>query len=144
MPTEPPPAAASSAQVLIVSGLSGSGKSVALRTLEDLDYYCADNLPAELLPQFVDSVVDGDRDATRLAVGIDVRNRVEDLADLPRSLAALGQAGHVRRTPLLRSVAVTVDNSSEVPGAVIDGPEPASFRSDGGWGCWVRRVGGAI
>jgi RNase adapter protein RapZ len=45
--------------LLIVSGLSGSGKSVALRTLEDLDYYCVDNLPAELLPQFVESVVDG-------------------------------------------------------------------------------------
>ena len=37
-------------QLTVVSGLSGSGKSVALRTLEDLDYYCVDNLPAELLP----------------------------------------------------------------------------------------------
>jgi UPF0042 nucleotide-binding protein len=100
-PTESPLVSAPTAQVLIVSGLSGSGKSVALRTLEDLDYYCADNLPAELLPQFVDSVVDGDRDATRLAVGIDVRNRVEDLADLPRSLATLGQAGHGYRMVFL-------------------------------------------
>ena len=39
----------------VVSGLSGSGKSVALRTLEDFDYYCVDNLPAELLPSFVQS-----------------------------------------------------------------------------------------
>jgi UPF0042 nucleotide-binding protein len=88
-----PSSDASPVQVLVVSGLSGSGKSVALRTLEDLDYYCADNLPAELLPQFVESVVDGAQDANRIAVGIDVRNRPQDLADLPRSLAALGSAG---------------------------------------------------
>ncbi|ODU41252.1 RNase adapter RapZ [uncultured Aquimonas sp.] len=88
-----PTSSSSPVQVLVVSGLSGSGKSVALRTLEDLDYYCADNLPAELLPQFVESVVDGAQDAHRIAVGIDVRNRPQDLADLPRSLAALGSAG---------------------------------------------------
>lgn len=92
---------ASPVQVLVVSGLSGSGKSVALRTLEDLDYYCADNLPAELLPQFVDSVVAGTRGATRIAVGIDVRNRVQDLADLPSSLATLGSAGHGYRLVFL-------------------------------------------
>ncbi|QRN42106.1 RNase adapter RapZ [Xanthomonas oryzae pv. oryzae] len=39
--------------LMIVSGLSGSGKSVALKTFEDLDYYCSDNLPVELLPDFV-------------------------------------------------------------------------------------------
>lgn len=88
-----------SSEVLIVSGLSGSGKSVALRTLEDLDYYCADNLPADLLPAFVESVCgSGHR---RVAVGIDVRNRVEDLADLPASLAAIGAAGYGYRLVFL-------------------------------------------
>ncbi|MEO8742090.1 MAG: RNase adapter RapZ, partial [Lysobacteraceae bacterium] len=49
-----PSAVAEARPILIVlSGLSGSGKSVALRTLEDLDYYCVDNLPAMLLPEFV-------------------------------------------------------------------------------------------
>ena len=38
---------------MIVSGMSGSGKSVALNTLEDLGFYCVDNLPADLLPEFV-------------------------------------------------------------------------------------------
>ena len=42
--------------VTIVSGLSGSGKSVALRTLEDLGYYCVDNLPANLLPALVANI----------------------------------------------------------------------------------------
>lgn len=41
--------------LIIVSGLSGSGKSVALKTFEDQDYYCSDNLPINLLPDFVRS-----------------------------------------------------------------------------------------
>ena len=40
-------------RLIIVSGLSGSGKSVALAMLEDLDYYCVDNIPAGLLPGFI-------------------------------------------------------------------------------------------
>lgn len=79
--------------LFIVSGLSGSGKSVALRTLEDLDCYCVDNLPSDLLPQFVRSIVDGHAPPARLAVGIDVRNRREDLSDLPHALAEVGGMG---------------------------------------------------
>ena len=79
--------------LIIVSGLSGSGKSVVLRTLEDLDYYCVDNLPAELLPDFVRSVRNDADGQQRLAVGIDVRNRLEDLDHLPASLSAVGALG---------------------------------------------------
>jgi len=79
--------------LIVVSGLSGSGKSVVLRTLEDLDYYCVDNLPAELLPQFVSSVSSGAVRRPRLAVGIDVRNRAQDLGHLPKSLAEVGELG---------------------------------------------------
>ena len=68
--------------LVIVSGMSGSGKSVALNTFEDLDYNCDDNLPAELLPQFVQSVTGQSNAPEKLAVGIDVRNR-RDLANLP-------------------------------------------------------------
>ena len=74
--------------LVIVSGMSGSGKSVALKTFEDLDFYCVDNLPADLLPQFVGSVINGgDGAPTKLAVGIDVRNRHGDLADFPEWLS---------------------------------------------------------
>ncbi|MCB1559873.1 MAG: RNase adapter RapZ [Xanthomonadales bacterium] len=79
--------------LIVVSGLSGSGKTVVLRTLEDLDYYCVDNLPAELLPDFVRSVRDGDSSHPRMAVGIDVRNRLRDLDHLPTSLSAVGALG---------------------------------------------------
>ena len=84
---------ASDVNLLVVSGLSGSGKSVVLRTLEDLDFYCVDNLPAELLPQFVASLTTGTQQFSRLAVGIDVRNRVDGLKHLPHSLADVGRMG---------------------------------------------------
>ncbi|HPF74794.1 MAG: RNase adapter RapZ [Lysobacteraceae bacterium] len=79
--------------LIVVSGLSGSGKTVVLRTLEDLDYYCVDNLPAELLPAFVRSVSGDDGHPPRMAVGIDVRNRSRDLDHLPASLSAVGALG---------------------------------------------------
>lgn len=59
-------------QLFLISGLSGSGKSVALKTLEDAGFYCVDNLPAELLPDLTDLLLSGGyRD---IAVSIDVRN----------------------------------------------------------------------
>jgi RNase adapter protein RapZ len=85
---------APSNRLIVVSGLSGSGKTIALRTLEDLDYYCVDNLPSALLPAFVAAVAQAQPGLhQRLAVGIDVRNRAEDLNKLPQVLAALGQQG---------------------------------------------------
>lgn len=78
--------------LIIVSGMSGSGKSVALKTLEDVDFYCVDNLPPELLPQFVQTVGGDDGAPAKLAVGIDVRNR-RDLANLPDWLSAVGALG---------------------------------------------------
>lgn len=58
-------------RLMVVSGRSGSGKSVALRVLEDLGYYCVDNLPVHLLPQFVNDIADSEQD---IAVSIDIRN----------------------------------------------------------------------
>ncbi|MEP7097277.1 MAG: RNase adapter RapZ [Dokdonella sp.] len=79
-------------QLIIVSGLSGSGKTVALRTLEDLGYYCVDNLPAALMPAFVQAISHGpDALQHKLAVGVDVRNRAENLNRLPDILAELAR-----------------------------------------------------
>jgi UPF0042 nucleotide-binding protein len=80
-------------QLIVVSGLSGSGKTVALRTLEDLGYYCVDNLPAALMPAFVQAISQGPAGLQhKLAVGVDVRNRAENLTRLPQILAELAQA----------------------------------------------------
>lgn len=79
--------------LVIVSGMSGSGKSVALNTFEDLGYYCVDNLPAELLPQFVQGATSADGAPAKLAVGIDVRNSLSDLSSIPEWLSAVGALG---------------------------------------------------
>jgi len=87
------PAAPTPAELIIVSGLSGSGKTVALRTLEDLGYYCVDNLPAALMPAFVQAISQGAAGLhPKLAVGVDVRNRAENLNRLPGILAELAQS----------------------------------------------------
>ena len=79
-------------RLIVVSGMSGSGKTIALRTLEDLDYYCVDNMPSALLPAFVAEVAQAGLHQ-RLAVGIDVRNRPADLNKLPQVLAGLAGGG---------------------------------------------------
>ncbi len=59
-------------QLIIVTGLSGSGKSIALRALEDSGYYCIDNLPATMLPQIADHLHTANHD--RVAISIDSRS----------------------------------------------------------------------
>jgi UPF0042 nucleotide-binding protein len=81
----------------VVSGLSGSGKSVALRTLEDLGYYCVDNLPAELLTGFVQSVASAESPRTQVGVSIDVRNLASDLSRIGEWLSAVAQLGYDHR-----------------------------------------------
>lgn len=67
-------------KLVIVSGLSGSGKTVALHTLEDEDYYCVDNLPLGLLPDFVERVSNRSlQPYENIAVGIDARSEANDL-----------------------------------------------------------------
>lgn len=79
-------------RLIIVSGLSGSGKSVALHALEDLGYYCIDNMPAALLKSVIEEVTKGDITADQLlALGVDARNRADDLASLPRIIEELRQ-----------------------------------------------------
>ncbi|RDI97656.1 RNase adapter RapZ [Dyella solisilvae] len=80
--------------LVVLTGMSGGGKTVALRALEDLDFYCVDNLPTVLLPELVDAV---SRDATgrrrNVAVGVDVRNPGEELQRMPAMLSELAAAG---------------------------------------------------
>jgi UPF0042 nucleotide-binding protein len=72
-------------RLIIVSGLSGSGKSIALHVLEDLGYYCIDNLPAPLVQSAVDELSSSGRtDSAMIAVGIDARNRRQDIEALPQ------------------------------------------------------------
>ena len=83
--TTPPPL-----ELVLITGMSGSGKSVALHALEDAGYYCVDNLPAELLMALID--LEQTYQATRVAVAMDVRSPAS-LPQLPQLLATLRARG---------------------------------------------------
>jgi len=76
-------------QLILVSGLSGSGKSIALNVLEDSGYYCVDNLPATLLLEVVDFLAEAGHD--RAAVSVDARSAA--VAALPENIAKLRSRG---------------------------------------------------
>jgi UPF0042 nucleotide-binding protein len=81
-------------RLIIVSGLSGSGKTVALHVLEDLGFYCIDNMPAALLDTLISRVVEtGDDIYDRLAIGVDARNPESDVAELPQLVRNLRKNG---------------------------------------------------
>lgn len=77
-------------EVVLITGMSGSGKSVALHALEDAGYYCVDNLPPELLLPFV--ALEQEHKATRVAIAMDVRS-ASSLPLVPRQLADLRRQG---------------------------------------------------
>lgn len=79
--------------LVLVTGLSGGGKSTALRAIEDLGFYCVDNLPAALLPEFAAQIKHGSDIYSRVALGIDARSPEQDLAGIPAWLEGLVGSG---------------------------------------------------
>ena len=73
---------------LIVTGLSGAGKSMAVNALEDIGFFCIDNIPVALLPRIVDFALQGENQLNRVAVVMDVRG-VRSIEQLKEALADL-------------------------------------------------------
>ncbi len=81
-------------KLLIISGFSGSGKSIYLDTLEDCGYYCLDNLPITLLEDFITHIMEGEGPTyEKTAIGIDARNQSESLLFFSDSLNAIRDKG---------------------------------------------------
>jgi RNase adapter protein RapZ len=80
-------------QLILISGLSGSGKSIVLNTLEDLGFFCVDNLPLPLLPQLVEQL--GRDGYARAAVAMDMRGGTDVATFLPQQLRDLREAGDI-------------------------------------------------
>lgn len=89
--------------MIIVSGLSGSGKTVALHTLEDLGYYCIDNLPSALLPALFE---ERDKINMPVAVGIDIRNQMDNMQEVPDVIESFKL-----RKPSTRVLFLTANNN---------------------------------
>ena len=92
-------------RLIIVSGLSGSGKSVALRLLEDLDFYCVDNIPVRLLRAFITEMTNRDDEDTfeNIGVGLDVRSQHSDMAEIPDLIQDLARSGATIETIFLQA-----------------------------------------
>jgi UPF0042 nucleotide-binding protein len=80
-------------KLVLVTGLSGGGKSTALRALEDLGCYCVDNLPAALLREFAQQIKNNPARYSKVALGVDARSPGRDLEEIPQWLEELGKAG---------------------------------------------------
>lgn len=102
-PTEPTPKATSSTttalpaspngvRLVIISGMSGSGKSVALHALEDAGYYCVDNLPPTLLQSFL-QIMEKSLPSQHIAVSMDARSRADALSIIPEQIELLRTHG---------------------------------------------------
>jgi UPF0042 nucleotide-binding protein len=92
--------------ITIISGLSGSGKSTALNTLEDLGFFCVDNLPVLLLPKFIELCQSSINDISKIGLVMDVRER-EFLREYPDMLDLLKTEGY-------RIELIFLDSSDEV------------------------------
>jgi UPF0042 nucleotide-binding protein len=79
-------------RVVVVTGLSGSGKSTAIKAFEDIDYFCVDNLPVVLLPDFLKLRKESSDDLWHIALGMDIRER-SFLESYPRIFSELRQRG---------------------------------------------------
>ncbi|MEG0578446.1 MAG: RNase adapter RapZ, partial [Niameybacter sp.] len=80
-------------EFIIVTGMSGAGKSTAINCLEDMGYYCVDNLPPMLIPNFVSLIVDKKQQYDKVVLGIDIRGGIL-FDDLFSSLKELKLAGY--------------------------------------------------
>lgn len=81
-------------KLIVISGLSGAGKSVAMHALEDLAYYCIDNLPIALLPALIEELNQSGHPAhEQVAVAIDARNPASSLQDFPEVIRDLRDHG---------------------------------------------------
>jgi UPF0042 nucleotide-binding protein len=94
-----------SLELVLITGMSGSGKSVALRALEDAGYFCVDNLPPELLLQFVE--LEDRNQRHRVAIAMDVRT-AGSLPQVPAQLQELVRLGHAVRPLFLDATTDTL------------------------------------
>ncbi|TDF65876.1 RNase adapter RapZ [Cupriavidus sp. L7L] len=111
-------------RIILITGISGSGKSVALNVLEDAGYYCVDNLPAQFIPELARYL--SSQGYTHLGIATDIRSR-ESLDQLPDTVRTLAGEHQVEVLFLTASTDALVQRYSETRRR-----HPLSIRTDGG------------
>jgi UPF0042 nucleotide-binding protein len=101
-PIHPEPESGERLRLIIISGLSGAGKSWAIKCFEDMGYYCVDNLPTTLIPTFAGLCAHSTRRIARVALGVDIRER-EYLHSVVEVLAELRGAGYLTEVLFLEA-----------------------------------------
>ena len=101
-------------ELLVVTGLSGAGKSLAVNALEDIGYFCIDNIPAGLMPRLLDFALQGETMLEKVAVVVDIRG-CRTRSDVQEALTSMDSmtgmdmdhsSGPVGITPILFSCAI--------------------------------------
>jgi RNase adaptor protein for sRNA GlmZ degradation len=93
-------------RVVIITGMSGSGKSTALRALEDIGFFCVDNLPVVLLPKFLEIQSEPAKGITQVAMVMDLREQ---------GLLATGSKSFFSMPPTRRFFTVSVKREDPIP-----------------------------
>ncbi len=88
-------------RIVILTGISGAGKTTALKMMEDMGYYCMDNLPVGLMESFC-ALAENNKDLSRVAAGIDIRNG-QHLEDLLSVISRIEYRGHALQVLFLES-----------------------------------------
>lgn len=91
-----------SPRIVIITGLSGSGKSTALKALEDIGFYCVDNLPPMLVEKFIELCIQSNREISKIAFLLDIRER-EFLKEIPSTIESLKKQGYLTETLFLEA-----------------------------------------
>ena len=133
-------------EFLIISGMSGAGKSLAADILEDMDYYCVDNMPVALLPRFAELCLATRGRYERVALVTDVRER-ESISGLIEALDRLWAVsythlvdahGHAVARGDVRPLVIAIEHRAAV--LQQDGPLPV-LREEEGQAYYVARAG---
>lgn len=100
-------------QLVIITGLSGSGKTIVLRALEDMEYYCVDNLPVSMLSEFAEHISEDVNFYPKVCVGVDIRSQQTALSRFPETVNALKKQLHVRVLYLSAAEKILMSRYSE-------------------------------
>jgi UPF0042 nucleotide-binding protein len=129
-PARPAPTGEARLRFIIITGLSGAGKSQAIKCFEDMGYYCVDNLPTTLIPTFAELAVHSTRRIERIALGLDIRAG-EYLKPTPEVLAELRARGYATEILFLEATEEALvrryhetRRRHPVSGTLLDGLRP--------------------